>query len=152
MKTIFALFESRDEAEAAVAELIDRHFDEGEMNVIVREPLRRTGLDAKARKTNKAGLPGLIDARSMMMPDVGAVCVAGKIAARTAGGGVPEMDARDLGDILAGLGVPKELAEFYCGGVQEGGLLFWVRADNGRAAEVTDILGSTKAEKLANYA
>ena len=46
MRTIFVLFESCDEAEAAVAELIDRHFDEGEMNMIVREPVTRTGPDA----------------------------------------------------------------------------------------------------------
>ena len=38
MRTIFALFESPDEAEAAVAELIDRRFDDGEMDVIVRDP------------------------------------------------------------------------------------------------------------------
>lgn len=148
MKTIVALFESPDEAEAAVAELIDRDFDEGEMNLIVREPLTRAGVDAKVRETNKAGLPG----RSVIMPDMGAVCVAGKIAAATAGGVVPEMAAHDLRDILAGLGVPKELAEFYRDGVQGGGLLFWVRADNRRAVEATDILGSTRAEKLANYA
>ena len=48
--------------------------------------------------------------------------------------------------------MPEELAEFYCDGVLEGGLLFWVRANNGRAAEATDILSSARAEKLANYA
>ena len=57
MKTIFALFESYDEAKAAVAELIDRHFDEGEMNVIVREPAAQAGPEADVRATDRTGLP-----------------------------------------------------------------------------------------------
>lgn len=106
MKTIFALFESWDEAEAAVAELIDRRFDEGEMNVIVREPVGRTGVDAHVKGTNKAGLPGLIGGGSGIMPDAGGVRVAGKIAAMTAGPRTPEKPLHDIKAILAGLGVP----------------------------------------------
>jgi hypothetical protein len=150
MKMIFALFESRDEAEAAVAELIDRRFDEGEMNVIVREPATRTGSDAFVRATSKIGLPELIDGRSLIMPDVGAVRVAGKIAAMTAGAPRPKKSRHELRDILAGLGVPEELAKFYRNGVLKGGLLFWGGADDGRVAEATSILSSTRAEKLAN--
>jgi len=152
MRTIFVLFESCDEAEAAVAELIDRHFDEGEMNMIVREPVTRTGPDAFVGVTSKAGLPDLMDGSSVIMPDVGAVRVAGKIAAMTAGAAIPEKPPHELKDILAGLGVPEELAAFYRDGVLEGGLLFWGRADDGRAGEATNILSSTRAEKLANYA
>ena len=86
MKTIFALFESWDEAKAAVAELIDRRFDEGEMNVIVREPVGRTGLDANVRRNEQGRLARRDrDGRSVIMPDAGGVRVAGKIAAMTAG-------------------------------------------------------------------
>jgi hypothetical protein len=161
MRTIFVLFESYDEAEASVAELIDRHFDEGEMNVIVREPAGWTGQDANVT-ANKTGVPEravlqridrvLIDGKSVIMPDVGAARVAGKIAAMTTGGAIAEKRVHDLKDILAGLGVPEELAEFYRNGVLGGGLLFWVRTDDGRAAEAGSILSSTTAEKLANYA
>jgi hypothetical protein len=162
MRTIFALFESYDEAKAAVAELIGRHFDEGEMNVIVRGPVTQSGPGAALRATNKTGLPGravlqgidrvLIDGKSVIMPDVGAVRIAGRIAAVTAGAAMAEKPRHDLKEILAGLGVPEELAEFYRNGVLGGGLLFWVRTDNGRAAEAASILSSTRAEKLANYA
>jgi hypothetical protein len=162
MRTIFALFESHDEAKAAVAELIDRHFDEGEMNVVVREPATQTGPDANLRAMNKTGLPDrailqgidrvLIDGKSVVMPDVGIVRVAGRIAAMATCATAPEKPPHSLKDVLAGLGVPEELAGFYRNGVLEGGLLFWVRADNGRASEATDILSSTGAEKLVNYA
>jgi hypothetical protein len=161
MRTIFALFESCDEAKAAVAELIDRHFDEGEMNVIVREPAAQTGQDAKLKAANKAGSPEravlqgidrvLMDGTSVIMPDVGAVRVAGKIAAMTAGAAMAEKPRHDLKDILSGLGVPEELAEFYHNGVLGGGFLFWVRTDDGRAGEATNVLSSTRAEKLADY-
>ncbi len=162
MRTIFALFERFDEAKASVAELIDRHFDEGEMNVIVREPATQTGQDAELRATNKAGSPEraalqgidrvLIDGKSVTMPDVGAVRVAGKIAVVTAGAAMAEKPRHDLKDILAGLGVPEELADFYRNGVLGGGFLFWIRADGGRAAEAANILSSTRTEKLANHA
>ncbi len=162
MKTIFALFESYEEAKAAVAELIDRRFDEGEMNVIVREPVTQAVPESNLRAMNRTGLREgtilegidrvLTDGKSVSMPDVGAVCAAGKIAAMTAGAMMPGRPAQSLGTVLAGFGVPEELAEFYRSGVLEGGILFWVRADESRAAEAADILSSTRAEKLVNYA
>jgi hypothetical protein len=152
MKTIFTMFESRDEAEAAVAELIDRHFDGAEMNAIVREPAIRTDSDADGGAADKTGLPWPMEGRHAVMRDVGAVRVAGRIPAVTAGAAMQALPTQDLKDILAGLGVPEELAKFYGNGVLEGGLLFWVRVDDGRAAEATRILSSTRAEKLANYA
>ncbi len=162
MKTIFALFQSYDEAKVAVAQLIDRRFDEGEMNIIFREPVAQTGSDANLRVTNKPALAEkailqgidrvVLDGRSVIMPDVGAVRMAGRMAAMTGGGMMPEKPLESLRDVLAGLGVPKELAAFYGSGVLAGGLLFWVRADEGRAAEATEVLSSRRAEKLANYA
>ncbi len=162
MRTIFALFENYDEAKASVAELIDRHFDEDEMNLIIREFAAQKGQGADPQGTNRTGereravLQGidrvLIDGKSVTMPDVGAVRLAGKIAALTAGAAMAEKPRHDLKDILAGLGVPEELAEFYRDGVLGGSLLFWVRTDDGRAAEATKILSGNRVEKLGNYA
>ena len=70
----------------------------------------------------------------------------------TAGAATPEKHPQGLEDVLVGLGVPEELAEFYCDGVLEGCLLFWVRTEKSRAAEARDVLTSARVEKLAKYA
>jgi hypothetical protein len=163
MRTIFALLESLDEAKAVVAELIDRHFDEGEMNVIARVPTSQEGPEANVRAVNRTGPPEkeilqeidrvLREGKSVIMADVGAVRAAGRIAAVITGGAAtPEKHPQGLEDVLVGLGVPEELAEFYRNGVLEGGLLFWVRTGESRAAEARDVLSSARVEKLANYA
>jgi hypothetical protein len=151
MKTIFTLFERRDEAEAAVAELIGRHFDEAEMNVIVRECVTGTSPDATVAAMNETGFTELMGCRSVIISRVGALPVVDKIAALTCGAAIPGKPPQDLTDIIAGLGVPEDLATFYCNGVLEGGLFFWVRTEEGRVAEVTSILSSTRPEKLAHY-
>ncbi|MGD0230918.1 MAG: hypothetical protein ABSC19_11240 [Syntrophorhabdales bacterium] len=164
MRTIFALFEGYSEAREAVEELIDRHFDEGEMNVVVQELTGRGGMDINSRTMNvdKTASPGtgvmrgldrlLAGRKPVIMPDAGAVYAAGGMASMAAGAATRERPSEGLKNMLLALDVPQELAEFYTNGVLEGGVLLWIRTDEARVAEAANILSRTKGEEIANYA
>ncbi len=158
MRTIFALFDSLEEAKAVVAELIDKRFDEGAMNAAVRIPTGQEGSDPGGGTGVSAEElpPGiehlLLHGKSIPVADVGAIRAGGAIALTSAAVAAPDKRARGLEDLLVGLGVPNELAKFYRDGVAEGGILFWIRTETERAAEATNILSSARTEKLANYA
>lgn len=107
MRTIFALFESLDEARAVVAELIDRRFGGGEMNVIVRVSaaraapggrVRAVGRTRPAEKERLQAIDRLLsEGRRVDMADVGVVRLAGRIGgATTAGAATPEERHRVL--------------------------------------------------------
>ena len=163
MRTVFALFESYREAKRAVDELLARRFDEQEMNVIVQELAARGSMDVNLRtanidktdRTGREGLHGLnrLVAGQQPLPvaDVGAVYAAGKMATILArAGSTRESAPSRLKDALVEFDVPEEIAQFYANGVSDGGVLFWLRTDDTRAAEAANVLSETKGEEVSS--
>lgn len=161
MRTVFALFESYREANKAVEELIEKHFDEREMNVIVQELAAKSTMDINFRTSNvdksrKMGsksaerLDHLVAGRRpFTVPDVGAVYAAGEMAtvlARSAA--TPESPPASLREALVDFDVPKEIADFYTEGVLEGGVLLWLRIEDERAGEAANVLSQRKGDSI----
>lgn len=153
VRTIFALFEGYAEAREAVEELRGRGFDVDGMNAIIYAEAARSAMDvdlrtAGARASDELGrrtLHGLDRLLATEQPvpleGVGDVLAAGELAnmvVATAGA----QGAADGGFVaaLVDFGVPREAAEAYQRGVVEGGLLFWMRTDDERAAEARRII------------
>jgi hypothetical protein len=165
MRTIFALFEGYREARSAVEELLERKFDERDMNVIVQELTAKGSMDvnfktANVDKTRRLGgeavqgLDQLLSGRQpLTMPDVGAVYAAGQMASVMTGEEKKAKRTRKGGlkEALMAFDVPDEIAEFYKNGVLDGGVLLWVRTDDVRAAEAAGVLSDKKGEEVANY-
>lgn len=164
MRTIFALFEGYREARRAVDELISGGFDENEVNLIVQELTARSDMDVDFRTMNAdksvklggkglKGIDGLLAGhRPTIVPGVGEVYAAGKTASivvKTAAG--EKSGPGGLKKALIDFDVPGEAADFYSEGVADGGVLVWVRTEDARAAELANILSSTKGEDVANY-
>jgi hypothetical protein len=164
MRTIFALFEGYMEAKRAVDELISREFDEEEVNVIVQEFTARSDMDVNFRTMNAdksaklhgkdlKGIDGLLAGRRpTSVPGAGNVYAAGKTASIVIKTAANERSGpAGLRQALVDFDVPGEAAGFYSEGVADGGVLVWVRTEDERAAELANILSSTKGEEVANY-
>jgi hypothetical protein len=164
MRTIFALFESYPEAKRAVDELLEREFEEHEMNVIVQElaakgamdvNMRTADVDKSAKLGNERikGLNRLIAGRqAVTVPDVGRVYAAGEMATIvTKTAATQESQPTRFKDTLVDFDVPEEIAEFYTEGVMDGGVLFWLRTEDTRAAEAANVLSKTRGEKIGSY-
>ena len=86
------------------------------------------------------GVAGLALAfTSLTIPVLGPIIAAGPIVATLAGAGVGAVAGGLIG-ALTDLGVPEEHATYYAESVRRGGALVTVRADEGRADEVTRIM------------
>lgn len=162
MRTIFALFEGYREAKSAVEDLLDQGFDPREMNVVVQELTARGNIDVDAGTVTAAksermeqdaphGIDGMIaGTQPLTVSDVGAVYAAGEMARIVANATHPEEPpATGLKQALVDFDVPEELAEFYRDGVLDEGVLFWMRTEDRRAAQATNILAETKGKQVA---
>jgi len=164
VKPVFGLFENYKDAKAAVNELLERNFDEGEMNVIVLRATARNYMEVTLEKINidvtekigeKAihGLDRLVGSQqAVRIPDVGEVCAAGKtavIVARTAS--TQGADGGGLKSALVDLGLPDWVAEACRSSIEVGGVLFWLRTNDERVAEAANVLNSHKAAYISTY-
>ena len=111
MKSIFALFDTYADVQAAVNSLLERDFSESDMAVMIPEEVARNSLDAaksgEAGGQTARGLDHLIGGQNAVaLPEVGRVYAAGDLAtllvdAAAAPGG------RGLQDALHSLAIPE---------------------------------------------
>jgi len=165
MKTIFGMFEGYEDARAAVDELLEKGFDQGEMNVIVDEELAKQNLevnletiDVKASdelgERAAEGLDAMLGVEQpVRIPQTGAVYAAGGLATMTAKAAMtPNASGQGLRPALVSLGVPQGIARTYAQGVAESTLLFWIRTSDERAREAADTLRLHHALHVDSYA
>jgi hypothetical protein len=165
MKSIFALFKDYQDAEAAAADLLEKGFEEDEMNVIVHEQNAKNHMDVNLEKvkvdaTNKVGeqnVHGLVrilaGQRPVRLSDVGPIYAAGEIATMLARAAAnPGAVNGGLQAALVDFSVPKEVAEEFTTGIENEGVLFWIRTSDERAPEASSVLHSHKGVHVGNYA
>src|SRR5690606_27720914 len=137
MKSIFALFDTYADVQAAVNSLLERDFSESDMAVMIPEEVARNSLDAaksgEAGGQTARGLDHLIGGQNAVaLPEVGRVYAAGDLAtllvdAAAAPGG------RGLQDALHSLAIPETVAEAFATGLAKGKILFAIKAEDASA-------------------
>jgi hypothetical protein len=165
VKTIFCLFNSYGEAKTAVNRLLEQGFKTAEMNAIFRAKNAREEMDInwakagvqvtdKVGKRTLHGLDRLIGSqRPVALPDVGQVYAAGEMGTIVATAAMSLRPAeRGLKPALMGFNVPEEEADAYTLGIQEGGLLFWIRTCGVGAPEVVSTLHHQQNAIIASHA
>ena len=150
---IAGLFPDRSAAERAIRDLKDAGFDPAKIGVVMRdkqdmqEVTEQHGT-ASTEGAVAGGLAGgtigalLAATGALIIPGIGPFISGGILATSLAGGALGWL----VGG-LAGLGIPKDEAEYYENRVQEGSALVTVDAE-GRDAEARQILLRDGAENL----
>ena len=152
-RTIVALFETADEAQAAVEDLIASGVSVDAISLVVAD-IRgeyRTYTGAGETKAKEVAATGaisggvlggllglLVGIGALAIPGIGPVVAAGPLAATLLGVGVGAATGGLIG-ALVGLGIPEEDANIYAEGVRRGGALVAVRTDDVLADRVKDI-------------
>ncbi len=162
MKTVFALFKDYQDAEEAIGRLLERGFDQEDMNVIAQESTVDNFIDANQRtaNVNKTGEVGqqtlfgldqlLAGHQAVATSDVGKVRTAGDIATTMTRTSVSPSASLTFEGALKDFGLKDADAQAYRDGLQSGDLLFFMRTDNERLAEVYNLLRQFKAEQVSS--
>lgn len=159
-QTITALYDSYDDASAAVTKLEAAGVPHGDISLVGNNAGdRHSGLvGQRADRTDTAdtastgagtgatlgtvlgGAAGLLTGLGIMaIPGVGPVVAAGWLVATVTGAGIGAAAGGLIGG-LTGAGMSETDAHTYSEGVRRGGTLVTVRADDARAPTVMDIL------------
>ncbi len=152
-RSIAGLFDDRSGAEAAVNDLTAAGFDPARIGVVMRDKqeTKEIAEEHGTRSTEGAVTGGIIGGSAgailaavgaLVIPGIGPFISGGILATAVAGGA-----AGWLVGGLAGLGIPKEEAEYYEGEVQQGRALVTVDAQ-GREGEARAILLRNGAHDL----
>lgn len=164
MKSIFALYDNYADADQAVNALLEEGFDEDQMNVLVREQIAKKNLDVglhrvDVQKSDEVGrqtvrgLPALLGGEQPVpVPDIGGVLAAGDLATNTAQAASASW-APDTGlqKALMELSVPEDVAAAYRDGINEGGLLLWVRTADDQAPAAANALEMNNGKRVSDY-
>jgi hypothetical protein len=153
-----------ENARGAVDELLAKGFNEKEFNAIVQQSVVKANslvpagtaaveITSRVGERTAHGLDWLVGGEhNVVIPDVGKVHAAGQMAtimSKTAmGPGKPDPGLRSA---LVEYSLPSDIAEAYTEGVMRGGVLFFVRAGDERAAEAANVLHEHKAKHVASY-
>ncbi len=151
-RTIARLFDSYNDAAAAVAELEANGFMRDDISLVANRGGTattttstddETGTGAGTGATVGAVLGGgaglLAGLGALAIPGIGPVVAAGWLVATLAGAGVGAASGGLLGS-LVGAGVSEEHAHVYAEGVRRGGNLVTLRTDDSRAAQAEGIM------------
>lgn len=146
MRTIVGMFDLRDDAHAAVKDLIDHGFDPAEVSLIQRQdaptqPATTDDPNAHIRRTTAiGGVAGLLAGASVFfIPGIGPIVALGGLIATLVGG----VGGAFLGNLVGALtawGVPEDDASRYVEHVRMGGTLVAVRTDDARLPNADSIL------------
>jgi len=152
-RSIVGLFDERTSAEAAVQDLTAAGFDPARIGVVMKDKqeMKEVAEEHGTRSTEGAVTGGLLGGSAgailaavgaLVIPGIGPFISGGILATAVAGGA-----AGWLVGGLAGLGVPKEEAEYYEGEVQQGRALVTVDAQD-RESEARALLLRNGAHDL----
>ena len=165
METIAAVFDNMADARAAVDNLVQARFDRNDISLIasdvegnyaVRPADEDYAEDEAAEGAVTGGLLGgltgaAVGLASLAIPGLGPIIALGPLAATLAGAGIGAASGSLLG-ALVGFGFSEETAGYYAEAVRRGHVLVTVKADEGRADEVEDILDNAGAVDLETRA
>jgi hypothetical protein len=164
-KTVVGFFSNRQDAESAVAALVDAGVSRDHLGVVSRDyrdagdapkigPLHGAGgADTVAGGAAAVGgLAGFVAGLlALASPGIGPILAAGPLAAGLMGAGVGAAAGGLIG-YLKDMGVSEDEAEYYAEGVRRGGSIVAVRSEEGDVSRITDILndlGATDVKKQA---
>ncbi len=162
MKVIFGLYDQYEDARSAVKALLEDEFDPQEMNVIVLQEIAKNHLEVdldvvsvavtdEVGERTVSGLDRLLGGEQpVKLPGMEDVYAAGSLAtivARTAAA----PGEGGLKAALADFTIPEPVAEAFQVGVGDGGLLFWIRVPDERAARAVELLRLHHGQHVADY-
>jgi hypothetical protein len=170
MRTITGLYDSYDDAKAAVTALEDAGVPSDDISIVTN---KANGVDVEGQGSRAAegagtgagigavagGAGGLLTGLGMLaIPGVGPVVAAGWLAATAAGAVAGAVAGGAVGGIVGAMvdsGVPEEDANFYAEGIRRGGSVVTARVDDSRVASAEAILNRSPrvdvAARRANY-
>lgn len=151
-RTVLALYDTLEEARAAVRGLVDNEFDRDQISIVARDkeeafaeygeeptPVEEV-VDGMNTGAFLGGLTGLIVGLfALVIPGVGPVIAAGPVAAALAGTGTGIIIGSLVG-VLADLGIDEEEAHYYAEGIRRGGVLVAVSTSEALADDAAAIL------------
>jgi len=155
MRTITGLYDSYDDARAAVTALEDAGVPSDDISIATN---KANGVDVEAQGNRAAegagtgaglgalagGAGGLLTGLGMLaIPGVGPIVAAGWLVATAAGVAAGAVAGGAVGGIVGAMvkeGVPEEDAHLYAEGVRRGGSVVAARVEEGRVAEAQAIL------------
>jgi hypothetical protein len=163
VKTVFTLFEEFENAYEAVDRLQDEDFDSGQMNVIVLENIAKDAMEVdlekvKVEKTGQVGeksVTGLDELlggqKAVDVPNIGDVYAAGSLATMLVrSASAPGAVEGGLEAALQDFNLTGEAAEGYRKGLEEGGLLFFIRSQDEKASDIVQLLRQNKGKFIAD--
>jgi hypothetical protein len=163
MKVIYTLFERYPNSRNAIKELLDRGYDEDEMNAIVQAhipkqhidlDLGRVGVQVSETLGNRTahGFDSFLVARKPVpLPGLGTVYAAGELATILVDVAAKHGTGADgLGAALTDF-VPPDVAQAFARGVSGGSVLFWIRTDDERATVAAQTLRCHHGEYVDDH-
>jgi uncharacterized membrane protein len=151
-KTIVGVFNSVQDAHAAVAELEAQGISRDEISVVANKNASGYNTMDDRDKTSDVvadagigaaigGVGGLLlsAAGALTIPVIGPILAAGPIAAALTGAGIGAA-AGGLVGALTESGIPEQDAKYYAEGVRRGDVLVTIRTDDAHADRVCDVL------------
>ncbi|HEX2981458.1 MAG TPA: hypothetical protein VHO48_14420, partial [Anaerolineaceae bacterium] len=169
-RTVVALYDTLEDAKAAVREMVDNGFSRDDISLMANDMsgeygryLSRSDVDRPdVNETSSAaegagvgasvgaalgGIGGLlVGLGALTIPGIGPVIAAGPLAAALAGlagAGAGALAGGVTGGLIGALvesGVPEETAQYYSEGVRRGGTLLTVRADETMSGRAVNIM------------
>ncbi|MBM7045500.1 MULTISPECIES: general stress protein [Rhizobium] len=164
MRTITGLYDSYDDAKAAVTALEDAGIPSDDISIVTN---KANGVDVEGQGSRASegagtgagigalagGAGGLLTGLGMLaIPGVGPVVAAGWLAATAAGAVAGAVAGGAVGGIVGAMvesGVPEEDANFYAEGLRRGGSVVTARVDESRAASAETILNGSRRVDVA---
>ncbi|MBO9198306.1 hypothetical protein J5277_29700 [Rhizobium sp. 16-449-1b] len=159
MRTITGLYDSYDDARAAVKALENAGVPSDDISIVTNKAngveVEGQGSYAEEGAGTGAGIGavaggagGLLTGLGMMaIPGVGPVVAAGWLAATAAGAVAGAVAGGAVGGIVGAMikeGVPEDEANFYAEGIRRGGSVVTAKIDEGKVPEAQAILNSSR--------
>lgn len=157
-KTVVGLFDTFQTADEAVRALLDAGFDRHDISLIAQDATHGNQPAMQGQSTDDVEHAGegaaagagtgavlgalaglLVGIGALAIPGLGPIIAAGPLAAALAGAGIGAVAGGLIGALVEA-GVPEEQARAYAEGVQHGGTLVTLRADDDRADQAREIM------------
>jgi uncharacterized membrane protein len=158
MITVTGLFDTRDDAQSAVQELIDSGWGQEDIGMVAArsdsDHPEVTNLAVKDAEKGAVvgGLAGLfLGLSELALPGVGPVLAGGWLVTALLGAGVGAATGGLVGALVE-LGVSHEEAKHLAEGVRRGGTLVTIKATEDRVGAVEDILRHHRAVNIQERA
>lgn len=156
METVVGLFETRDEAESAVRDLVADGFSrdditvvsnatvEGGTTTVIDEAPDQDESDVAENVLLSGAVGAAVGVISVFIPGVGPVIAAGPLLAGLVGAGVGAVTG-GLASVLAETEIPEVDRHYYAEGVRRGGTLVVLTTEDEDVARVLDALNNNGA-------